>query len=188
MHTVRVLGVSLVGLALTACATHQTARLEARDTLANAHALAMNTNAPSVVGKTEMNYRDRWTAANLFERAVDGRDSVGNRFNLATSYAATGRLQQAAAIYRDLVTEGQYTYALSSRDAYNRHAPVRRFNIADESARRLQDIAIVTAAQSVSPANGVLAASEFGVPTAAIAGGPSSGSISDAEAMRRDGF
>jgi hypothetical protein len=187
-HKAMILGVPLLGLALTACATQQTARLEARDTLAHAQTLAATTNAPAVVGKTEMSYGDRWTATNLFERAEAGYDSVTNRFNLAAGYEATGRLQQAAAIYETLLTDGQYTYAISSPKAHDPGARVWRFNVADESARRLQNISRVMTAEAVNPGSGAVAASELGVPTSAVVGGPADGRIPDDEAMRRDGF
>lgn len=183
-----VLGLTAAAFLAAACATtdHQTARQEAAATLAQAQAL-QGTNAAEVVGKASMAWGDRWTAANLFERAAASRASVGKRFNLAVGYHSTGRLQQAAAIYRSLLDEGQYTYAYSSRDVYNRDVPVRRFNVADEAARRLAVIALDDPTVAALPSTGALAAGDVGVDVSAVVGGARApGRVSDAEAIRLD--
>jgi hypothetical protein len=185
-QSARVIGFALAAVSLTACATRQTARLEAANTLANAPVLARTTNAPTVVGVTEMAYGDRFTAANLFERAADARATAGARFKLASAYEATGRTAEAAALYRGLVNDGQFTWMYSARSLQNRDAPVRRFNVADESARRLADLERVETAAQVNPQNGLLAANELGVPAAAVVGEGPRGRIPDAEAMTLD--
>lgn len=184
-----VLGVAAAGLMATACATqsHDMARMEARTTLASSAALN-GTNAAEVVGKTSMAYGDKFTAANLFERAADRNDTVGKRFNQAAGYEATGRLTEAAAIYRSLTIDGEYTYALSGRTIANRDAPVRRFNVADESARRLARITVENPLMfAQQTGSGALAAGAFATPVSATVGGsPATGRISDAEAIRLD--
>lgn len=147
-------------------------------------------HASEVVGLTAVTYGDRWTGANLLEQAVDGHpSSVSARFNLATGYQKTNRLPEAAAIYRTLISDGQYTTAVSRRDPEHAHLPPRRFNIADESARRLADIERRTT-YAAAPNGGAFAAADAGTPVAAIVGapGPARGRISDAEALRRDGI
>jgi hypothetical protein len=181
------LTVAASSLLAVACATqnHSTAKLEARSTLAEAPRLAA-TNTAAVVGKSSMAWRDRWTATNLFERAAANRDSVENRFNLAVGYQSTGRLQDAAAIYRTLTTDGQYSWAVTSRDVYNRDVSVRRFNVADESARRLAQINATTRYAAI-PTTGAFSASELGAPVSAIVGGgPVRGRVSDATAISLD--
>lgn len=186
-----VLGVAAAGLLATACATqsHDMARTEARTTLASSAALN-GTNAAEVVGKTAMFYGDRYTATNLFERAADKNDTVGKRFNMAAGYESTGRLAEAAALYRVLAVEGEYTYAISGRTSANPDAPLRRFNVADESARRLARITVenpLVFAQYNTSGSGALAAGAFATPVSATVGGaPVTGRISDEEALRRD--
>ncbi|MCR5879528.1 hypothetical protein [Phenylobacterium sp. J367] len=182
-----VLGIAAAGVLATACATttHDAARMEARTTLANAAELS-GTDAADVVGKTSIAWGDRFTAANLFERATDDRASVGKRFNLAGAYLVTGREAQAAALYRELVRDGQFTYAYSNRPMDNRNVPVRRFNIADESARRLAQIEARNPAFAPAPASGVLSAESFGTPVSATVGGLPGGRISDERAMALD--
>lgn len=180
------LGVSLASLLAVGCATHQTAKLEAAAVLGEAPSPAADTVA-NVTGRTAMAWGDRWTATNLFEQAVEGRDTVVNRFNLATGYQTTGRTQAAAALYRELVRDGQFTRALASRGVHDRTTPVRRFNIADESAIRLRAIQRGQVRAPVIPANSILAAADVGSAVSATAGGgPVRGRISDAEARRLD--
>jgi hypothetical protein len=183
-----VLGVAAAGLLATACATttHDMARQEARTTLANAAELS-GTNTAEVVGKTAMAWGDEYTAANLFERAADSRDSVGKRFNLAGAYLETGRLVQAAALYRELVRDGEYTYAYSGRRIGALDAPVRRFNVADESARRLAQI--VSQNPYLFPqvsAGSALSAEAAATPVSATVGAAPNGRIPDATAIALD--
>jgi hypothetical protein len=179
--------VALFGVAATACASmdRQTARAEARTLLAQAPTEASQ-HAYDVVGLTNYSYGDRWIGANMMERAQTAHDSVGARFNLATAYYATGRLPQAAAIYRTLLTDGQYKWAITRRDAYH-EGPARKFNIAEESARRLADIDARLRFAQAAPSGGALSAAEAGTAVAAVVGGQApNGRISDAEAFRRD--
>lgn len=183
-----VIGVAAAGLLATACATMDRgmARQEAATTLANAAEL-QGTNAAEVVGRTSMAFGDRYTAANLFERAADSRASVGKRFNLAAAYEATGRLPEAVTIYRTLVDDGQYVTMRSNRPMNNPDVPVRRYNIAEESARRLTRIMVENPLMFPQQSGGALAATGFATPVAATVGGTTtSGRISDAQAMQLD--
>lgn len=188
MQFLKIAGVLTAGLLATACATqnHQMARNEAVSML-RAEATPAASHASEVVGLTAVTYGDRWTGTNLLEQAVDGHSNVSGRFNLATGYVQTGRLAEAAALYRGLVNDGQYTWAISRRDPANPNIVARRFNIAEESARRLADL---DRRMAYSAPGGAFSATEAGTPVAAIVGGraPAAGRISDDEALRRDGI
>ncbi|THD77658.1 MAG: hypothetical protein E7812_12925 [Phenylobacterium sp.] len=182
-----ILGLASVGLLATACATenHQMARVNEATILANAPSVQ-----PTTIAKTgaEANaFGDKWAAANLFERSTDRDKSVRVRFDLATLYAQTGRTAEARDIYASLVRDGEYTEGVQSVDYQNRGARLMRFNISEESARRLtlMDRGVTFAANSTG---GAVAAGEFGTPTSAIVGGAPvvEHRISDAEALRRD--
>lgn len=127
-------------------------------------------------------------AARLFERAADARPSVGKRFNLAAGYEATGRLPEAVAIYRTLIADGQYVTMKSGRPMNNPDVPVRRYNVSEESARRLARIMVENPLLFPAPAgDGALAATAFATPVAATVGGTTtSGRISDAQALQMD--
>jgi len=176
------------GLLAAACATqdHSLARNDEASFLARAnqvHPMALQETGTEAVA-----YGDKWTAANLFERSVDKDNSVVARFNLASAYADTGRLPEAAALYATLVRDGQFMWGVSGVDYRNRGARLVRFNIADESANRLA--AIQRRMTYAANTGGALSATELGTPTAAIVGGPApviEHRISDAEAMARDG-
>jgi hypothetical protein len=164
----------LASLLAVGCATHQTARLEAGSVLAE----APNPNADNVataVARTSMSYGDTWTAANLFEQAAEARPTVRNRFNLARAYQDTGRTAQAAALYRGVIRDGQYT-----RLGWNTY---RTF--ADAASDRLARIDPGYRMALAEP-GAILSASELGTPVSATVGVSPIGRISDAEAIRRD--
>lgn len=175
------------GLLAAACATqdHATARNDEATFLASAgqvHPMALQET-----GTEADAYGDKWTAANLYERSVDKDNSVVARFNLANAYEKTGRLPEAAAIYRTLVRDGQFMWGVSGVDYRNRGARLVRFNIADESAARLASLN--QRMQYAATTAGVVSASEIGTPTAAVVGGPApiiEHRISDAEALQLD--
>lgn len=167
-------------LVLAGCATmdHSASRAESAATLANAPTLAASTGAVDVAAGTAMYFGDRWTATNLFEHAEDGSDSVVRRYNLAQAYESTGRLSEAANLYRTLVADGQFKKVLA-RDESGR---LMRANMADQAAERL---AAIEPQLAYASAEGAVAAGDLGTPVSATVGGPAGG-ISDAEAMRRD--
>lgn len=125
---------------------------------------------------------DNWTAANLFEQAVTGYGSPINRFNLASSYQSTGRTAQAAALYRTVVGDGQFTKAviIPKDDAANRQ--FIRVNLAEESQRRLG----VMETQRLAMRSGPAVALAAGVDASALVGGPKTGVVSDARALQLD--
>lgn len=168
-------------LALTGCATmdHRTSRAESADTLANAQALAASTGAVDVAANTAMYFGDRWTATNLYEHAENSGDRLYRRFNLAQGYEATGRLREAADLYRSLAADGEFRAALT-RDETGR---MIRVNMADEAARRA---AAIEARLTYASTDGVVAAADVGAPVLATVGAAPPTYITDEEALRRD--
>lgn len=167
-------------LALTGCATvnHQSVRAEAAATLANARALAASTNAVDVVGNTAFAYGDRWTAANLYERAANAQDDVYRRYNLAIGYESTGRLREAADLYQSVAADGEFITAVTIPTVNGVRQRPYRANLSDLA---MAGLARVRTQVAFAPGEGAVAAGELGTPVAATVG-----PISDAEAMRRD--
>ncbi len=174
-----------LGALTTGCATKQTARLDAVETLAAAPGAPQN--ASMVAGVTSLQQGDRYTATNLMERAVDARPSLRNRFNLAVAYDHTFRRREAAELYRGLARDGQYAYLTASSLLAGPSAPVRRFNVADEAAARLALMEGSYAGRRTVAATTVRSAEEAGAPASAIVGART-GRISDEEAKRLDGI
>lgn len=180
--------VALVALAAAGCAStdRQMARNETRSLFAETPTAATS-HAYEVAGLTNITFGDRYVGSNALERAVDAYPkSVSARFNLATGYATTGRTREAAAIYQQLISDGQYTWMYARRDAFHPNAN-RHFNVADESARRLASLNQRLTFASNGTTTGAISATEAGTPVAAIVGGrPVSGRISDAQAFALD--
>jgi Tfp pilus assembly major pilin PilA len=184
--------IAVVSLMTTACATmdHQVARNEAAMTLADAAATPVNKQA--AVGRASAAWSDRYTATNVYERSMAKETTVDGAFNLAASYQATGRADLAIPLYESVVRDGQFVWGTSSVNYRNRAAPLRHFNLADESARRLTllrtayRMAPAAPTYAVNTSSGAVSASDIGTPTAAVVGTPVSGRISDREAMRLD--
>jgi len=174
-------GIALLGMAAAACATAPSSRQSAALALQTAPAPAAS-QAAAGAGVASAVDGDNWTAANLFERALNGDNSPANRFNLATSYQRTGRLQQASRLYRSVLVDGQFSSLIILPDSADRDARMFRVNIADESQRRLNVMAL-NAAQGTPRAS---TASDGGVNTSAEVGGPTRGTVSDASALRLD--
>jgi hypothetical protein len=92
------------------------------------------------VGQTAIQWGNDWTGTNLFERAAAADPTILNRFNLAAAYQKTGRLERALTIYHALEKDGQYTWLISIPE-YSQPDWVVRFNVAEESARRISELA-----------------------------------------------
>jgi hypothetical protein len=122
---------------------------------------------------------DNWIATNQFERAQAGYDSPRNRFNLAAAYESTGRPLEAAALYRTVLVDGRFTTIVISRPNVGGRGADSKVNLADEARRRL---AIIDARLGeLAPPDHVPGAS-----ASAFIGGPSSGRVTDSEALRLD--
>jgi predicted Zn-dependent protease len=159
----------LVALAAAGCAStdRQMARNETRSLFAETPTAATS-HAYEVAGLTNITFGDRYVGSNALERAVDAYPkSVSARFNLATGYATTGRTREAAAIYQQLISDGQYTWMYARRDAFHPNAN-RHFNVADESARRLAEVSQRLTFAANGTTTGAISAAEAGTPVAAI--------------------
>lgn len=164
-----------------------------------------------VLGRSAFACGRYWSAANLMEKATIQRGSVLQRFNLAATYAQTGRYDQAEALYRSVVEEGDYVRARSDSSPVRAGDAQTGFGLASEAARRLAALQTVrrlfdgpattvaaaaggpvlprtaeqaaTNAGTVEGGTGPTAADGSGIDASALEGG-----ISDAEALRRDGL
>jgi len=185
-------GLSLVigaaGLLATACASadHRTARLDAAQTLNQAHGV-IQAEREERTGQTASAWGDRWTANNLLARAAVDNPTVIDRFNLAVAYEKTGRYADAAPIYRRLETDGRYTWAVTMVDDRDRAARDRRFNVARESAHRLAQLQQSVSALAPGAEASAQAAGDFATPVAAVVVDPNNPTgISNADAEARD--
>lgn len=137
---------------------------------------------------------NNWLATNVFKRLTAKDNSPLNRFNLATGYQRTGRLQQAESIYRDLLVEGRDVRVVATP---SKELPgAQTFNLAEEAASRLiyfdwlksENARRTMAARSATPsaASGAASADTYGVETSVTVGGPTYGDVSDEQAMALD--
>jgi len=130
-----------------------------------------------------MNQGNDWAGTNAFKKIVAKNDSALNRFNLATGYQRTGRLDQAKAIYTDLLRDGRFTL-ISAVPIGGLGA--RTFNAADESASRLLYIKwLQSGGVGAKPAAGVTSAEQLGVAVSTVEGG-SRGEVTDDQALALD--
>ena len=133
---------------------------------------------------TMMERGDNWTGTNAFKALTTKNATPLNRFNLATGYLRTGRLDQAKTLYEGLVTDGQYTL-ISTVVPEGRS---RTVSAADEAASRLVYIQWLQkgGARRVASASysGAVSADAAGVPVAAIEG--PIGDVSDEQAAILD--
>lgn len=126
-------------LLLSGCITHETAKQDAAIALEATSQFEIEYNSAQAA-QAEHQWGDRYTAANLFQQAHDADHSIKNRFNLANAYNSIGKSDIALGMFSDLVRDGQFV-ELTEVFPYNdgpQH--VRRFNVADESQRRIAGI------------------------------------------------
>jgi hypothetical protein len=128
----------LAGVAGAACSTRGTAQLASRQEL------AQPVSGPDAerLGQVALQWGDAWTATNLFRRAADADATANNRFNLATGYERTGRAPEAQAIYREIVASGTSARGVAVADNIDRAAFLSGFGLVEESARRLDRLAL----------------------------------------------
>lgn len=127
-----------------------------------------------------------WSATNALKRLVATDNSPMNRFNLATGYQRTGRIEQARSLYRELLVDGRATTATSTP---SRYAPSRVFNVADEAASRLLYLDWVTSdatRRTMARNSGAVSADVVGIDASATVGGPTYGDVSDETAKELD--
>ncbi len=135
---------------------------------------------------------DNWAGTNAMKTAQGKNDTPLNRFNLATGYQRTGRIDQAQVLYQGLLKKGRTTNAIASTSGPA--GPSRMFNLAEESASRLLYISWLKksghAPRSVARASNRPSASAetFAIDASATVGGPTHGEVSDAQASALDGL
>lgn len=130
-----------------------------------------------------MSQGDNWAGTNAFKKIVAKNDSALNRFNLATGYQRTGRLDQAKSIYTDLLKDGRFTL-ISAIPVGGLGA--RTFNAADEAASRLLYIQWrQSGGVSAKSLSGVTSADQLGVFASSVEGGPR-GEVTDQQASALD--
>ena len=170
-----------------ACATHENSRMLAHEALAN----PTDSRGAEVAGASSAYWGDKWTAANLFERANTPDSRVLDRFNLAATYQATGRFAEAATLYRSVQKDGVYIRASGVGTNAERIQGTRtqRFNLADESTARLaylDGMLASWAAPTPVAASEIRSAEAAGVQASAVVGTPIQGRVSDQTAIQRD--
>lgn len=120
-----------------------------------------------------------WMATNLQKRVVAAAPTVENRFNLATAYQETGRLNTAKAYYRTLATEGEGAVMEQGWRS-------RSFDIGMESADRL--LYIDWLQNGATRHSGAVAATEAASNVSATVGGATKGDaeVTDEQARALD--
>jgi len=120
---------------------------------------------------------NNWTGTNLQKRVVAAEPSVQNRFNLATGYQRTGRLDTAKRYYEALATEGQGSVmeqGWRSRD----------FDVGMASADRL--LYIDWLQNGAARRSGAVAAGEAATNVSATVGGAGDAEVTDEQARALD--
>ena len=124
-------------------------------------------------GEVAMQNDQAWTATNLFKEAAAKHDTQLNRFNLAAAYERTGRYKEAARYYQSVIDDGAKVEGVTIPNTQIANNESRPSEVVSESKRRLP---------LLGSANGERAMFS----NARKVGGPTSGDVSDAEAMRLD--
>ncbi|GEM_PF-1344589 len=126
---------------------------------------------------------DNWAGTNVLKARLVKNDTPLNRFNLATGYQRTGRIDQAQALYQDLLKRGRTTNAVETPAAGAAGGGLRVFNLADESASRLLYISWLKSGRTP---NAPASADSFATDTSARVGGPTHGDVTDEQALALD--
>lgn len=181
----RVAMLAAASLLAAACASssHESAKLDAAGILADGPETGSE-NQAETAGRTSMAHGDAWTATRLFKRAAEANNTPLNRFNLAAGYQNTGRLKQAAELYRTVEHDGKYVWVVGNNDLNDPTKALTRFNLAEESGRRLLVIADLLAAPKAKRA--ALMKNNIGGIASTQVGGPTAGAVSDTRAADLD--
>jgi hypothetical protein len=149
----------LLLLAVSAATALGSGAAQAQDTCSNSQQTvsAVQTTGDDLrganpLGRSAFACGATWSAAAIFEKALETRPTISARFNLATAYAVTERYQAAAELYQSVVADGQFTTLRLDRSAAGLGRTSIRVNAADEAERRLERLALRTGAAS-SPAS-----------------------------------
>jgi tetratricopeptide (TPR) repeat protein len=97
-------------------------------------------SADRLDGRSAFACGNTWTAGNSFEKAVTYRPTVLARFNLASAYAATGRYQAAADLYKSVIADGAFVRLRIDPEQNDPTRTSIRVNAAEEAQRRMMDI------------------------------------------------
>lgn len=114
----------------------------------------------SVNGRSAAATGDNWTAANVFEKVNAERSTPQARFNLASTYARTDRVEAAIELYRSAARDGEFLDVLLDvpEGSTERSMTV---NLAEEASRRADALEFLNPdIQAVVPADGSVAAEE----------------------------
>ena len=125
----------------------------------------------------EMAAGNYWIATNLQKRVVAAAPTIQNRFNLATGYQRTGRLDTARRYYQALATEGQGTVMEQGWRS-------DQFDVGLESADRL--LYIDWLKNGAARGSGALAADVAGSNVSATVGGTGDYEVTDEQARALD--
>jgi hypothetical protein len=148
-------------------------------TLGGAHA-ALAQSDPQVLSDKalyNMAQGDNWIGTNLQKRVVAAAPTVQNRFNLATGYQRTGRLETAKTQYQALANEGEGTVMEQGWRS-------RNFDVGLESADRL--LYIDWLQNGARRGSGAASAATAGTNVSATVGGTGEYEVTDEQARALD--
>jgi hypothetical protein len=120
---------------------------------------------------------NNWIATNLQKRVVDAAPTIPNRFNLATGYQRTGRLETAKGYYQTLAVEGE---GVGMEQGWRS----RNFDVAMTSADRL--LYIDWLQNGAARRSGAVAAGEAATNVSATVGGNGDAEVTDEQARALD--
>lgn len=140
-------------------------------------ALAQDADKLSDKALFEMAQGNNWIGTNLQKRATALEPTVVNRFNLATGYQRTGRLNTAKTYYETLANEGQGTPMEQGWRA-------RDFDAGMASADRL--LYIDWLQNGATRRSGAVAAGEAATNVSATVGGAGDVEVTDEQARALD--
>jgi len=148
-------------------------------TLGGAHA-ALAQSDPQVLSDKalyNMAQGDNWIGTNLQKRVVAAAPTIQNRFNLATGYQRTGRLETAKTQYQALANEGEGTVLEQGWRS-------RSFDAGLESADRL--LYIDWLQNGARRGSGAASAAGAGTNVSATVGGAGEYEVTDEQARALD--
>ncbi|MBO9545628.1 hypothetical protein [Caulobacter sp.] len=120
---------------------------------------------------------NNWIATNLQKKVVAAAPTIPNRFNLATGYQRTGRLETAKGYYQTLAVEGE---GVGMEQGWRS----RNFDVAMTSADRL--LYIDWLQNGASRRSGAVAAGEAATNVSATIGGNGDAEVTDEQARALD--